>query len=297
MDDTDRRLLLVVGEDPRIPEREISKRLGLSRQSVHHRLKAFERMGVFKQMRACVNHPFAVPAAVWGRSEAESIHKALDMLGEGEFVGRAVVAGGNRLYVLGCLRNISELNGYVEFVKKAAVIGDPTVALAHMHAGIMPDWFDGGSRNNERGLSPLDFKIIESLRSDARKPIAQISHDVGASQKTVRRHLNRMRSEGSIDFDTPWDIPRGEEILTVVEIALKNGSDKTDVARRLIARDPLHFFYVRPFSNIPNFLLGLICCSKMSQIRRILNEISQDDDVDSVMPNVVYAERTYKQWF
>src|SRR4030043_360181 len=131
MDDTDRRLLILIGANPRIHFRELAKRLGISRQAVHHRMQVLTRIGVIKGMIAGISIHYldAVPVAVFGRSMTASIEKTLDRLGESEFSRRAVVTGGNFLYVIGFLRNISELGSYVEFVKRAGEMPEPTVGI------------------------------------------------------------------------------------------------------------------------------------------------------------------------
>ena len=299
MDDTDRKLMLLIYEDPRMHYREIAKRLGISRQAVHHRMQALTKIGVFKRMRAAISLHYldAVVVAIWGKSRTESVEETLDSLGESEFTGFVRVAGGNDLIVLGGLRNVSELDGYVEFVKRVAEMPEPTVGILSYGDGINPDYYDGGKRKqNYRDLSRLDLKIIASLQDDARKPIAKIAHEVGVSAKTVRRHLDIMRAEGSMDFDQPLDLTSGEDMFTMMFVNLRSGADKVKVARRLLSKDPVHVIYFRSFSNLPNFLFGLLSSDKMSEIRRLLREIGNDEDVLSVTPNLLYLERMYMTW-
>ena len=291
--------MLLISENPRMHYQELSKKLGISRQALHHRMQVLTRLGIFRSMKAIISVGYldAVPAAVWGRSNSASIEETLGRLGENEFVGRVVVAGGNYLYVLGCLRNTSELDGYVEFVRRTAEMPEPTLGMANLDNGIMPDWASGGKRKQSyKELSPLDLKIIASLQGDARKPTSEIADSIGVSAKTVNRHLRSMRYEGSLDFEEPWDIPPGEDMMTVLHVELKSDADKAKVGKRLISIDPIHAFYFRSFSNLPRFLLGLIYTDKMSEIRRILREIREDEDVMAVTPNLVYFERAYANW-
>jgi DNA-binding Lrp family transcriptional regulator len=299
MDDIDRKLMLLIYENPRIPLQEIAKRLGISRQAVNHRMQVLTRIGVFRSVRASISQHYldAVAVAVWGRSKAASVEKNLDRLGESEFTSRAIVAGGNDVYVIGVLRSISELDGYVGFVKGVVEMPEPTVGIVCFGDGVNPDAYDGGIRKQSpKELSPLDLKIIVSLQDDARKPIAEIADGVGVSAKAVRRRLENMKSEGSLDFNQSWDLTSGEDMLTLVQVNLRSGADKVRVARRLLSKDPLHFVLIRSFSNLPSFLLGLLCSDKMGEIRKILREIGRDEEVLAVTPNLVYLERTYWPW-
>jgi len=297
MDDTDRKLLLLISADPRIHLRELAKRLGISKQAVHHRMQVLTKIGVIEGITAGISIYYldAVPVLVFGRSKTASMEETLNRLGESEFSKIAVVAGGNFLYVRGDLRNISELDSYVEFVKRAGEMPEPTVGIVCLDSGIPPDYIDGGKRKQSyKELSPLDLKIIASLKDNARRSIADIADMVGVSAKTVRRHLEEMISEGSLDLNVPWDPASGEDVYTIVHVNLREGADKVKVGTRLLSKYPLVF--VRSFSNLPDFLLCALCSDKMTETRRTLREINGDEDVLSMMFNLNYFERKYTTW-
>jgi DNA-binding Lrp family transcriptional regulator len=299
MDDVDRKLMLLICEDPRMPIQELAKRLGISRQAVDHRMRVFAKIGVFKSMTATIslNYLDEVFVAIWGRSNSPSVDEIFERLGESEFTDRVDVLGGSSLYVIGGLRRMSELDSYVEFVKRAAKMPEPTVGILSFSDGIHPEWADGGKQKQSfKELSTLDLKIIASLQDDARKPTAEIAYSVGVSAKTVREHLEKMISDGSMDFNEPWDLTSGEDMLTLLFVNLKSGADKVRVARRLLSKDPIHLVYFRSFSNLPDFLIGLVSSDKMREIRKILREVGHDEDVLAVTPNLIYLERTYMTW-
>jgi len=94
-------------------------------------------------------------------------------------------------------------------------------------------------------------------------------------------------------FDQPFDVTSGVEMLTLIFVKLRSGADKVSVAKRLTSKDPVHFNYMRSFSNIPGLLFGLLSSEHMREIRRILREIAEDEDVSTVTPNLIYDERIY----
>lgn len=300
MDDTDRKLMLLLFEDPRMPLRDLSERLGISRQAVNHRLQALAAAGVFKDIKAGISNYYldGVPVAIWGRFRTSSLDVVLERLGESEFTNRVTVAGGNELFIFGYLKRASELSDYVEFVKKAAEMPELTVGLPSYGDGINPLHYDGGQLRKEdyRRLTPVDLRIIASLQEDARRPIAEIARVVGVSAKTVRRRLEGMRRDGSLDYDSPWDIPSGEDMLTLLYVSLREGVDKVRTAKRLLSIDPIHLIFFRSYGNLPNLIVGLISSDKMTVIRRILRLIGQDEAVSSVTPNLIYSERGYNSW-
>src|SRR5512137_1360966 len=106
MDDTDRKLMLLMYEDPRMPLQDLAKRLGISRQAVNHRMQVLTKHGVFRDIKAAISNYYlnGVAVAIWGRSKTSSLDEVLDRLGESEFTTRVTVTGGNDLFVFGYLK-------------------------------------------------------------------------------------------------------------------------------------------------------------------------------------------------
>jgi len=297
MDDTDRKLLVLITQNPRIHYRELAKGLGISRQAVHHRLQVLTKMGVVKGIYAGVSVSYldAVPVAISGTSRSTCIDTTLDNLGQSEFTRRVLVAGGNYLYVVGFLREISELDGYADFVRRVAEMHDPMVGIYCLDDGLMSYSVDGAGkrRPSYRALTPLDFKVIAGLKDDARKPVADIAKATGVSTKTVRRHLDAMISDGSIEFNAPMDLESGGDLFLIMHVELKDGADKRAVGKRLLTWNYFHDQYVRTYSNLPGLLMWVFWSNDMNLIRRALRETGQDKEVRSVMLNFVYNERVY----
>jgi len=298
MDETDRKLLALLAAKPRIHFKELAKSLGISRQAIHHRIQVLKETGVIIGITAGISFAYldAVPVLVFGRSSAASVEETLDRLGESEFTRRAVVAGGNYLYVVGELRTISELDGYVDFVRRAADMQESAVGIPCFDDSLSPSYSVDGvveRKQSYRELSPLDLRIIASLKDDARRPTADIADMVGASAKTVRRHLEGMISGGSLELHVLMDNTSSGPILSAVHVNLKAGADKREVGRRLLSKCPSHDAYVRAFSNLPGFLALVFWSDKMTEIRKVFREIGEDKDVLAVMLNFGYLERIY----
>lgn len=301
MDDTDRKLLIILGAEPRIHYRELAKRLGLSRQAVHHRVQVLTERGVIKGTIAGISIPYldAITVGVFGRSRTAAVEGALDKLGECELTRRAVVAGGNFLYVVGFLRDVSELGGYVEFVKRTAEMPEPTVGIYCVDDGLSPYYSVDGSEKRKQSykeLTPLDLRIIATLKDNARRPVAEIASMLGVSARTVRRHLKDMMSDGSLEMCMPADLLSGGDHFLVAHVSLRDGADKVEVGRGLLSKYQFQDAYVRTFSNLPSLLLWVFWSGKMNEIRRAVREVGEDPEVQAVMLNFAYLERMYATW-
>lgn len=302
MDDLDRRLVVLIGSNPRIHIRELAKALGISKQAVHRRMQVLTQSGVIKGSIAGISISYldAVPVAISGSSKTASVEETLDRLGESELTRRAVVAGGNYFYVVGFLRDISELDSYVAFVTRTAEMSEPLVGIYCLDDGFMPsysvDGGGGGPKKSFRELSPLDLKIIASLKDNARRPAAEIADKVGVSAKTVRRHLDSMISDGSLDMSVPYDGLLAGEMFLIMHVNLRIGADKRKVGRRLLSKRYFQDQYIRTHSNLPNFIAWVFWSDNISNIRRALKETTDDDEVQSTMLNFAYLERIYSTW-
>ncbi len=301
MDDTDRKIALLISQNARIHLQELARRLGMTRQAVYNRVQALEKAGVLKGTFAGVSVGYldAVPVVIQGRSSAPSMIETLDRLGESELTRRVLIAGGNYIYAIGFLRNLSDLDGYTEFVRQAADMSQPMVGIYNLDEELMPYVVDGAGRRRKRSyrkLSSLDLRIIASLRDDARRSIADVAGAIGASTKTVRRHLEDMIADGSVDFDTPMDMQSGGDLFLVMHVNLKDDADRVTVGRRLLSKGMFHDQYIRTFSNIPGLLCWVFWSDDMSKIREAVKETSSERDVRSVLLNFVFIERLYPTW-
>jgi len=298
MDDTDRNLLTLLAANPRISLQELATELKVSRQVAHRRMRALMKAGVIKGFAAGISFASldAVPVVVFGKSRAISAEKLLDVLGENECTRRVGVAGGNYLYVVGELRDMSELDAYAEFVTIAADMTEPAVGVFNLDDSLSVRYrADGVSkrRPSYRRLSSLELDMISCLRDDARRPTAEIADMVGASTRTVRRHLESLISDDLLEMHALIDSPSGGDMLLLLHVNVKSGADKVKVGKRLLSKHFRPDAYARTFSNMPGLLIIAFWSREIGEICGLTKEVEKDLDVQGVMLNFVYLERVY----
>ncbi len=301
MDQTDRQLIIMLAASPRIPVQELARKLGISRQAVHHRMRMLAEAGVYKGTTAAVSIQYlhAIPVVVFGRSAATSVQPILVNLGKSNLTRRVLIAGGNFVYAVGWLRDLSELEGYAAFVGQAATMREPTVGIYSLDSRLMPEFTVDGigkRRESQRELTSLDLRIVAALANDARRPVADVAADLGVSNKTVRRHLDTMMANGQLELHALTDEPAGGQMLFLVHIGLRDGADKVVVAHRLLLKYPFWDAYVRAFTNLPNLLIWVFWTRELTAVRDALAGLEDDGDVTGAVPNFTFLERIYRTW-
>ena len=82
----------------------------------------------------------------------------------------------------------------------------------------------------------------------------------------------------------------------MMHVSLRDGTDKVEVGKRLLSKYPLQIVFIRTFRNIPGFLWCVLSMERPTEIRRILREIAEDEDVLTLMPSSALFERNYTTW-
>ncbi len=300
MDETDRKLITILASDPRMHMRALADKLGLSTQATHRRVQDLMKCEVIRGTTAAISIRYlgAVPVLIFGSSRSGSLDETVKKLGKNELTSSVLIAGGNYIYVVGLLRNISELDNFTNFVKHTAEMPVPTVGIYSLDVGLAPDFLDGGTKakGEYEKLTPLDLRIISSLRPDARKAIGDVAKEVGVSAKTVARRLDKMIADGAIDLVVPMDPTKCGDIVSLVHVQLKDGASRRAVGRRLASKLSPRLWYMRTFSNLPGFLHCVVCTDRMDELRDVIEKISEDPEVKSVVPNTWYSDHIFDTW-
>ena len=182
----------------RLSYRELAEKLDLSVTAVHNRIQTLIDTGIIRKFNASLS-VFALErnfhVLIYGYSKANPISNLREKLETQGSIYWLAVGGGNILYLGAFLRNVSELDGLVRFVKETAEIPEPTVGLTG--SPIAADAKTSGTFNHiDTKLCELDYKIIRSLKDDSRKTHLRHSGRAQASQpKPFGARLARMEKK------------------------------------------------------------------------------------------------------
>jgi len=288
MDRTDVSLCLFLMSNSRTPYHELAAKLGLSINAVHKRIGAMANLGI---IRAFTAHPSlaslgAVSVWIYGRSEADHPGDLRLRLSTDDRTYWVALSGGGFVYVGGYLRDISELDEYVGFVKREGELTTPAV-------GILPSM---GMRSVKESLRPLDYQILASLRKNSRKPATDIATEVNASAKTVHRRLEWMLEKGLVEFTIDWYPDASNDIVALVHIEVARGSDRMKVLENLRSRFAQNILVEVLFSNLPNQIALFMWTNSMKQMEDLRESVGGSEGVGSVFLNVLQIGYMFDTW-
>lgn len=296
MDETDLHICQILIVNSRLPHREVADRLGLSVQAVHRRIQAMVEEGVIRAFtaRLSIRYLNAVLAYVFGTPGLTSFKEVVARLGENDCTHNAIATSSNGLFIFVLLRNVSELEGYVEFVKRAVSMPAPGVALEGTTQFLnapAPPAGAGAVR-----LSGIDYRILRSLHRDARKAVEEVSAELGVSAKTVRRHLDRMTAEGVVEFGIDFEPASSPGVGAFVILDLKPGSDKADVRRRLAADFGSSLFTITTTSNIPDSISMMSWSPTNLKHRELVDRIGAYPAAAGVRSYLTQEGHAFETW-
>ena len=295
MDEIDLGLCALLMRNCRAPYSELSAKLGISVPSVHRRIRALIESKVISEFVAVLSLKYikAIPIMISGKSEARSIDGVIQKLSKNKSVERAVFSSQNFVILDGMIKDISEQEKYIDFVRTAAEITKPFVVV-----GSTPQ--DGGSNPGSTGvvreLSSLDLKIADSLRKDPRRQIKEIAKETGISSKTVRRRLDLMIESGALEFTILWAPTFSTGITSFINIHVKPSADKSKIRGEVTSRFGSRMMGMVSAGNIPDLFICVAWSPTAQDHDNLTASLADIKGVDSVSSDILQTGRYFKSW-
>jgi DNA-binding Lrp family transcriptional regulator len=307
MDDKDLRIFQLLLINNRVTNREISEELGISITSVHRRVQNLIDQGIFSRFTANISTGYlkAVPVKVIGASECTSINcctngectfanGCMKKLARRDDVEKVYHFGSNVTITTLLLKGLDELGPAVEHVRESLEIKKPTVVIpCRVTSANVPIH---KKCYGKAPLSPLDFKIIQSLHEDARKPLKEVADGLGTSVKTIRHHFDRMFEQGSIELGINWKPEKTPGIYSVVHVELQPGGDKNRYIAKINEKFGPRILVSLEASNLPD-LIVLSCWSPtMDQHVGMVDQLTQGSDVSLAYSRIIRSTWLFNSW-
>jgi len=199
----------------------LAKRLDVSVDAVKDRLRRMEREGVLHGYEIYPNFrhaDFEVSSYHFRLTDegkraraAQDAEKVDGVLGITGFLGTDVC-------VDICYQSPQELQRRMSLLSRLMADAPPNT------------FFDYPLPPVHRDLSPLDWRILQALRGNARRSLEEVAEAIGVSARTVKRRFERMAKEGAFDVVAKFDpgALRGYTFFLLM-VSLRRGSNEREL--------------------------------------------------------------------
>ena len=296
MDEIDLHLCQLLFANSRRPQRELADELGIGVAGVHRRIQSLVEQGVITSFNANLSTSYlkALHAQVDGVCDCKSIGENLDAIAKSGFAFTVLTSAANLTSVMLLLRSINDLGPMVELVRSALNMPQPRVTISmKIFVGTEPveREFTGN-----RELSRLDYRIINSLHLNSRKPIVDLAEEIDITPKTARNRLEAMEREGAIEYGFAWDPARTAGASFIVRIYLKPGTDRSAFISQLNQHYGARFIYTFIFSNIIDYVGGYCWAPTVGQHNELVDALRKDEAVAEVRSGIVHDMWGFETW-
>lgn len=289
MDEMDFKITGALEANPRVSYREMAEQSGLSVNAVHKRVQYLLDVGNIMGFYAMLG-PAAekyIIASALGQTGADDVEAMIAEAGEDEHTSQIIVAINDYIYPQWYLRDISELDDFMVFARDVAKMESPNVVFRTPQ----PPPGYGSAK-----LSGLDYRIIDALRYDARKPEKQVATELGVSPKTVHRHLERMRREGSILLLTQFCANATEDIFSLFHMRISRNADRRALAARLEELYKPRLLGVQMIESEPYLFVSNIWTKTLKEVKEVRMALEGEESIESVQVNVFQDFYRFDTW-
>jgi DNA-binding Lrp family transcriptional regulator len=296
MDEVDLRICQLLFANSRIPQRELADQLGLGAAVTHRRLQTLVEDKVIRRFTTTISRSYlhAVAAQVDGVCNCGSVEGSLDKLQKIGPVNSVLTSSSNLTSMTLVLRNIDELGPSVEQICKILVMPLPRVTISmRIFVGMQPLEKDF---TGDRELGRLDYRIINALHHNSRKPVNDLAEEIDITPKTARYHLEMMEKEGSIEYGVDWDPSRTAGMSFIVRIDLKPGADRFEMMNRINERFGARFILTFLHSNMPDYVCGYCWAPTVGAHNDLMAELKKDALVREVRSGILHDHWGLETW-
>lgn len=293
MDEIDIAISMTLMVNSRIPYQKLAEIFKMSVNSIHKRIKSMVNSGIIRKFTTQISALFfnLNSVVMFGISKAKNLDNVRQKLGNHENIYCVSQASNKLLYILAWIRNLNELDNLVSFVRQTGEINEINVGLDIDSAlSELEDLSD-------ISISKLDFLIINALKDNSRKTISDISYEVGASTKTVRRHLNHLIEKKIVDFSIHWYPDKSHDVISYIILKLNPNAnvDKMKLIEKLRVRHGQKILFPWMFSNLPNLMIILVWTRAMKELQELEASLLSEN-FESINVTVLYNGEIFPTW-
>jgi Lrp/AsnC family transcriptional regulator for asnA, asnC and gidA len=143
-------------------------------------------------------------------------------------------------------------------------------------------------------LSAMDRALIQILQNDGRRTFASIAEDLGVTEKSVRSHVARLRSENIIEITTVTD-PAVLGYHTSALVGVKNSQERTlsEIADELWTIPAVD--YVAIVAGRYDLLVEVLCEDSVALLRTIETDVRRVIGPGATLEALPYLRVHYQE--
>ncbi len=214
LDQKDRRILYELDKNARISYAQIGKKVGLSTEVAHYRVKKLEERGIITQYQTAVNYAqlglihFKLCLKFNGISieTEESLYSAIKQISQVIWIAKCQ---GDWDCIISCtVSNILELDRTKDIIISIAsqYISEKSVSILSGLESFprryllgKKDEIELRDNNREAKIDDFDLKLLRILSKNARKPVIGIAEELKSNVKTVSERIKKHLGAGTIN--------------------------------------------------------------------------------------------------
>ncbi len=294
MDEIDFMISMLLLGNSRIPYAELAEMFNMSVNSIHKRIKSMVELGIIQNFftRLSVsNFPNLAIVLAFGVSKTKNPKVTIEKLGNHECVYNVTQASSSFFYILSYIRNLSQLESLINFIRDVGEINEVTIGLIKIaYSTRNPDL-------EEISLSELDYLIINSLKDNSRKTISEIADELGNSTKTIKRHLDLLIERNLVSFSINWYPDKTSEFISYIILKGKpdKNIDEKSFMDELRSKYGQKILFSWTFINLPNLILVCIWISTMKELQQV-EKFLRTKEFESVDVTVLVEGKNFPTW-
>jgi DNA-binding Lrp family transcriptional regulator len=287
MDETDVAICRLLIFNSRTSYSNLAKKLDISVQSAHRRVRDLVTSGVISGFTAAFSARAyrSTWVLVHGRSKASSVDKVLDDLEGEREMDMVMVASGRYFYIAGSVVDPGRINRFTTSVTRIARLDRPEVGIVYN-----PSLMDV---EGEAVVYPMDIRIVEALRNDSRRPVTELAKELGVATRTVNRHIDRLVKKMLVHFAIGWHPQQSGDIITAVHLKVRLDGDRDKAAVALVRRLATREIITYSFSDKPDSIICLAWSPSILSLNELVRDLENDGMYEAVLPNVILDARYY----
>lgn len=288
LDATDIVLMQMLLSNSRSTYREMADFLSASHEEVERRVRSMAELGVLRQFVARLRpgHLKAVGVLVYGNSDLTGLDEAMGHFCKNDSTSWVGLGSGGRVYAGALLRRLSQLDGYVQFLKEEGM-RDAVFGIRSPP----PD-----KRTEPLSLDDLDFRILGSMHHDARRSAFEVAEDIGSDKAEVEARIGRMLDGEAVEFSVVLSPEATSDVLCMFHLHHRVGGSLREFMRTKLNEHSPSILFFNAYRNLPDLITALGWVEDMAELRDMKASLEQGPGMERVEANVLLASRAVETW-